>query len=89
VRYVCLAGASEPNYGVDVTGFVDRGVASLQAHRAYVEGLGTSAFDAEEFLPWIAATAGAAMGVEAAVLFDVHTLIFDEQPPWSTDPAPT
>jgi hypothetical protein len=61
----------------------------LQAHRAYIEGLGTSAFDAEEFLPWIAATAGAAMGVEAAVLFDVHTLIFEEQPPWSTDTAPT
>ena len=89
VRYVCLAGASEPNYGVDVTGFVDRGVASLQAHRAYIEGLRTSAFDAEEFLPWIAGTAGAAMGVEAAVLFDVHTLIFDEQPPWTTDTAPT
>jgi LmbE family N-acetylglucosaminyl deacetylase len=89
VRYVCLAGASEPNHGVDVTGFVDRGIASLQAHHAYLEGLGTSAFNAEEFLPWIAATAGAAMGVEAAVLFDVHTLIFDEQRPWTTDTTPS
>jgi hypothetical protein len=29
------------------------------------------------------------MGVEAAVLFDVHTLIFDEQPPWTTGTAST
>ena len=89
VRYVCLAGAREPNYGVDVTGFVDRGVASLQAHRAYMEGLGASAFDPAEFLPWIARTAGTAMGVDAAVLFDVHTLIADGPPPWATEVAPT
>ena len=37
VRYVCLAGAAEPNVGVDVTGFLDRGIASLQAHRVYME----------------------------------------------------
>jgi LmbE family N-acetylglucosaminyl deacetylase len=85
VRYVCFAGAMEPNYGVDVTGFVDRCVASLQAHRAYMEGLGAAAFDPAEFLPWIAATAGAAMGVDAAVLFDVHALIPDGPPPWATD----
>src|SRR5262245_284985 len=89
VRYVCFAGASEPNYGVDVTGFVDRGIASLQAHRAYLDGLGGSAFDPEEFLPWIAATAGTAMGVEAAVLFDVHNLSFEEPPPWATDSVPS
>lgn len=85
VRYVCFAGPLEPNYGVDVTGFVVRCVASLQAHRVYMEGLGAAAFEPAEFLPWIAATAGAAMGVDAAVLFDVHTLIPDGPPPWMTD----
>lgn len=83
VRYVCLAGAAEPTHGVDVTGFVDRGVASLQAHRAYMEGLGDAAFDPAEFLPWAAAVSGTRLGVEAAVLFDVHILIPEGPPPWA------
>jgi hypothetical protein len=29
------------------------------------------------------------MGVEAAVLFDVHTLVFEEKPPWATDTPPS
>jgi len=84
VRYVCLAGAAEPNVGVDVTGFLDRGIASLQAHRVYMEGLGAAAFDPAEFLSWMAAGSGERMGVDAAVLFDLHTLIPDDTPPWAT-----
>lgn len=83
VRYVCFAGALQPTHGVDVTGHLPRGIASLQAHRVYMEGLGDAAFDPAEFLAWIAAASGAAMGVDEAVLFDVHTLIPDDAPPWS------
>lgn len=86
VRYVCMAGAPEPNAGVDVTGFVDRGVASLQAHRVYIDGLGAGAFDPAEFLTWMAAGSGERMGVDAAVLFDVHVLVPDDAPPWATSP---
>lgn len=82
VRYVCFAGAPQPTHGVDVTGYLDRGIASLQAHRAYMEGLGDAAFDVGGFLGWIAAASGAAMGVDEAVLFDVYTLIPDGPPPW-------
>src|SRR5664280_2025128 len=39
VRYVCFAGALQPTCGVDVTGFVERGIASLRARRAYMRGL--------------------------------------------------
>ena len=85
VRYVCLAGAAEPSVGVDVTGFLDRGIASLQAHRVYMEGLGAAAFDPAEFLSWMAAGSGERMGVDSAVLFDLHTLIPDDTPPWATD----
>jgi LmbE family N-acetylglucosaminyl deacetylase len=85
VRYVCLAGAIEPTHGVDVTGFLDRGIASLRAHRAYMDGLGQAAFDPGEFLTWIAAASGARLDVEFAVLFDVHELIPDGPPPWVTD----
>lgn len=85
VRYVCFAGALQPSHGVDVTGHLPRGIASLQAHKVYMEGLGDSAFDPAEFLSWIAAASGAAMGVDEAVLFDVHTLIPDDAPPWATE----
>jgi LmbE family N-acetylglucosaminyl deacetylase len=88
VRYVCFAGAAEPNVGVDVTGFLDRGIASLRAHRAYMEGLGESAFDPAEFLSWMAAGSGEQMGVDAAVLFEMHELISDETPPWIAAESP-
>jgi LmbE family N-acetylglucosaminyl deacetylase len=86
VRYVCLAGAPEPTHGVDVTGFLEQGIASLQAHRVYMEGLGAAAFEPGPFLTWIAAASGARLDVDAAVLFEVHELIADDPPPWATPP---
>lgn len=82
VRYVCLGGALQPTHGVDVTGFVDRAIASLQAHRAYMDGLGAPTFDPAAFLTWLLAVPGPRLGVDAAVLFEVHTLIPDGPPPW-------
>jgi LmbE family N-acetylglucosaminyl deacetylase len=82
VRYVCFSGAPEPTHGVDVTGYLDAGVASLRAHRAYLEGLGDSAPDPAEMLPWMASGSGPRLGVDEAVLFDVHVLIGDEELPW-------
>jgi LmbE family N-acetylglucosaminyl deacetylase len=86
VRYVCVAGALDPTHGVDVTGFVDRGIASLKAHVAYMQGLGGAAFDPAEFLTWVAAASGARMEVDSAVLFEVYELIPDGVPPWATTP---
>ena len=84
VRYVCLAASVTPTHGVDVTGHVEAGVASLRAHAAYLAGLGSAATDPAEFLGGIAAGGGAAMGVDAAVLFDVHVLVADEPAPEET-----
>lgn len=39
VRWVAVAGSPQPTHGVDVTDGVERGVASLLEHRAYIEGL--------------------------------------------------
>jgi LmbE family N-acetylglucosaminyl deacetylase len=50
VRYICFAGAQQPTHGVDVTGYLDRGIALLQAHATYLKGLGAAAFDPAEFL---------------------------------------
>ena len=88
VRYVCFGGPLEPTHGVDVTGFVERGIASLQAHRAYMDGLGAGAFDPAVFLSWIAAASGDRLDVDSAVLLEVHELIPDGPPPWVVPPTP-
>ena len=83
VRYVCFAGAEQPTHGVDVTGEpLQRGIASLAAHAEYTKGLGAGAFEPGPFLTWVAGMSGPAMGVQAAVLFDVHVLIPEGPPPW-------
>ncbi|MEU9102303.1 PIG-L deacetylase family protein [Streptomyces sp. NPDC048361] len=85
VRFVAFAGAERPTHGVAVTGEpLERGIASLAAHAEYTKGLGAEAdaFAPRPFLTWIARAAGSAMGVEAAVLFDVHQLIPEGPPPW-------
>jgi len=83
IRMVCLAGAQQPTHGVDVTGEpLERGIASLEAHVEYTKGLGTGAFEARAFLTWAAGMSGPALGVESAILFDVHQFIPDGPPPW-------
>ncbi len=83
VRFVCFAGAEHPTHGVDVTGDpLERCIDSLAAHAAYAEGLGEKSFEPRPFLTWSARMAGRSMGVEAAVLFDVHQLIPEGPPPW-------
>ncbi len=83
VRFVCFAGAERPTHGVDVTGTpLERGIASLAAHAEYTKGLGAQAFEPRPFLTWSARQAGRALGVEAAVLFDVYRLAFEGPPPW-------
>ncbi len=74
VRRVAFAGAAQATHGVDVTGFVDAAVASLRAHEAYLAGLSGGFPPPEEFIPMIAAAGGLALGVEAAVLFEVFDL---------------
>jgi LmbE family N-acetylglucosaminyl deacetylase len=83
VRYVCFAGAQTPTHGVDVTGEpLRRGIASLAAHAEYTAALGAGAFEPGPFLTWVAGMGGPALGVESAVLFDVHVLADDSPPPW-------
>ncbi len=81
VRFVCFAGAQQPTHGVDVTGHLDRAIASLQAHAGYLKGLVGRRFDPVEFVTWNAVASGERMGVGAAVLLDVVPLIPDHLPP--------
>jgi LmbE family N-acetylglucosaminyl deacetylase len=83
VRRACFAGAERPTHGVDVTGEpLERGIASLEAHAEYTKGLGDRGFAPRTMLTWAARRSGPALGVEAAVLFDVHPLTFEGPPPW-------
>jgi LmbE family N-acetylglucosaminyl deacetylase len=85
VRFVAYAGADRPTHGVDVSGEpLSRGILSLAAHAEYTKGLGAAGFAPGPFLTWMARQSGSALGVEAAVLFDVFTLIPDGPPPWLT-----
>lgn len=88
VRFVAVAGSAEPSHGVDVTGEpLRRGIASLEAHAEYTSGLGNAGFDVEAFLSYFASLGGPALGVEAAVLFDIYRLIPEGPPPWLLPPT--
>jgi LmbE family N-acetylglucosaminyl deacetylase len=65
---VYVAASNPPTHYVDVGDTLALGVASLQEHRAYIEGLGRD-FDPEEFLTNMAGFAGMAAGCDFAVLF--------------------
>jgi LmbE family N-acetylglucosaminyl deacetylase len=73
-RFVALAASPNATHGTDVTGYLDAGIRSLRAHRAYLEGLGPDWPEPEEFLTMVSAGGGMALGVEFAVLFEVFDL---------------
>lgn len=74
VRQVWAAGSPESRHGVDTTATFDSGVASLAAHRAYLDGLGWESFDPEEFLEGSARQAGTRLGVPRATTFEVFSM---------------
>ncbi len=72
-KAVYVGATSDPTHYVDVTGSIDRGVASLREHRAYIDGLGTD-FDPDRFLRGFAATSGEPVGVPFAVTFRAYSV---------------
>ena len=73
IEFVYVAGAGEATHYVDVGATLDRGVASLREHRAYIDGLGRE-FDPDEFLRSMAGYAGMAAGCEYAVTFQRYAV---------------
>jgi len=78
VREVWAFGSPEGQHAVDTTDTFDAGVASLEAHRAYIEGLGWEHFDAREFLEGFARQAGQGLGVAFAAAFEVFPMGWGE-----------
>jgi len=73
VRMVCLNESTEATHAVDVTAFLDRGIASLLEHRTYLEHLSAHT-DPAAFLRHNAAAVGARCGCQYAVSFEVISL---------------
>ncbi|MEV4145429.1 PIG-L deacetylase family protein [Amycolatopsis sp. NPDC049691] len=84
VRWYLTTGVTDATHGVDVTGEpLRRGVASLEAHAAYLAALPDHPAPAD-FIPKFSAMSGKAMGVEHAVLFRAYDL--QAPPELPTDP---
>ena len=74
VREVWAAGSPQSGHAADISETFDQGVASLEAHRAYIDGLGWSDFDPEEFLAGMSRATGTRLGVKHAAPFEVFSM---------------
>jgi LmbE family N-acetylglucosaminyl deacetylase len=78
VRQVWAAGSPDSRHAVDTTATFDRGVESLLAHRAYIDGLGWKDFDPAEMLEGASRPTGSRLGVTHATAFEVFSLTWGE-----------
>ncbi|MGI5184168.1 PIG-L deacetylase family protein [Dactylosporangium sp. CA-152071] len=74
VRQVWAANSPLSKHAAGTTATFDLGVRSLEAHEAYLRGLGTGDFDAEEFLEGFSRQTGTRLGVTFAAAFEVFKL---------------
>jgi len=70
VRFAAFGGSPVANHFVNVTDYLDKGIASLAEHRTYLENLAGD-FDLAQFLRSNAENAGAEAGVPLAVTFEM------------------
>ena len=74
VRAVLACGSPTGAHGVDTTGFLDAGIASLLEHQAYIDGLNHPEFDPAEFLEGVARQCGTRLGTAYGASFEVFPL---------------
>lgn len=73
VEFAAFSGSPVSTHALDVTGYLDAGIASLRAHALYLEGLGDAdGEDTVAFLRRNAKAAGRRFGVEHAVEFELR-----------------
>ena len=73
VRMVLLNGSPEPTHAVDVTEHLEKGIASLQAHKLYIDNL-AQGFDPVGFLTQAAVETGKRAGFQYAVSFEAISI---------------
>jgi LmbE family N-acetylglucosaminyl deacetylase len=74
VAQVWAAGSPRSKHGVDTSDTFELGVRSLEAHAAYLRGLGSGDFDVEEFLEGFGRQTGTRLGSKYAAGFEVFKL---------------
>jgi LmbE family N-acetylglucosaminyl deacetylase len=75
VQTVLAMGSPQAAHGVDVTGHMETGVASLSAHQIYLQGLGEHPMaDPGTFLTRLASATGPRLGCEYAIPFEVFPM---------------
>jgi LmbE family N-acetylglucosaminyl deacetylase len=75
VKYIAVGGSPNATHAVDITSTLDRGIASLLAHKAYLAGLGGHPMaDARGFLEWIADMNASRFGDRRASAFELFRL---------------
>jgi LmbE family N-acetylglucosaminyl deacetylase len=72
-RLIFVQGTSSPTHACDIGEWIERGIASLKAHKAYFENL-ASEFDVDAFLRQHAAEAGGRFGCQYAIEFTVFNV---------------
>ncbi len=78
VREVWAFGSPQATHAVDTTDTFHVGVESLEAHRAYIDGLGWENWDPREFLEGFARPVGQRLGVAFAAPFEVFPMGWGE-----------
>lgn len=78
VRAVWAFGSPDGGHAVDITDTFGAGVASLEAHRAYIDGLGWENFEPREFLEGFTRPVGSRLGVTYAAPFEVFPMGWGE-----------
>jgi LmbE family N-acetylglucosaminyl deacetylase len=71
VRFAAFNGSPEATHAVDVTGYLERGIASLRCHELYLANLDGGTDDTGAFLRSGAESTGQRFGVEHAVAFEL------------------
>ncbi len=90
VRFTAISGSPQATHAVDITDSLDAGVASLQAHAAYLDGLGGDAPAPAEMLRMFAGFGASRFGGRLCTTFEVIGLPFsfddlDGGPPDQTE----
>jgi LmbE family N-acetylglucosaminyl deacetylase len=74
VKSVAIVGSPQARHGVDVSGYVETGIASLAEHSTYLDSMGDGAVpweDLTRFLRDRVRAVGVRLGCEYAVPFEV------------------
>jgi LmbE family N-acetylglucosaminyl deacetylase len=71
VKWMLVAGSPKAAHAIEVTGFADAAVASLECHKTYLEGLGDHPMADPQFVRAFLEQTGVKVGVGVAVAVEV------------------